>query len=450
MNMFRHNGITSLSEMKRLYDLSSSPSSLGEITDNTVRSTAPVYANGGNIYWPGGFLRNLIKGMQDARDSKIGAVGAGQLRDLQSEDNKELADNLAREYTKANLNGIVGAISGNNLSALTDIALNVGMIPVDMAIDGKYKDPKQIGRDMLVTGLITAAGHGIGKLAEYLKRPEINKELSKRVQLALENMTDADKLGTTNVHQGLKQALINEGVNPDLLTQQNLIYLTMLRQRALEEANIAGRYVIRQPLNRTDEARYVVFNGVEGTKPNRYLGRIDITDKKKPKIDYVSNATRHTPTPEKHVSETAMNAVIDDLGSVISGRDLLTPEATMKVLDKYLNKEVIGNWGEHLINGKYIDGFNVYRLTQPTYHVPIKYADIFSANGIDDSGKFITDFNLGPELSNGGKIHIKPEIFSGKVYYRNGGILEGDFDVDEISDEELRELAILGYDVEIL
>ncbi len=52
--------------------------------------------------------------------------------------------------------------------------------------------------------------------------------------------------------------------------------------------------------------------------------------------------------------------------------------------------------------------------------------------------------------ADGGKIHIKPEIFNGKVYYRDGGILEGDFDVDDISDEELYELDRLGYDVDIL
>ena len=47
MNIMRHNGITSLSEMRRLYDLSSpSLSSLGENTFNT-RPQAPVYDNGG-------------------------------------------------------------------------------------------------------------------------------------------------------------------------------------------------------------------------------------------------------------------------------------------------------------------------------------------------------------------------------------------------------------------
>jgi hypothetical protein len=48
MNIMRHNGISSLSEMRRLYDLSSpSLSSLGENTFN-MRPQAPVYAAGGD------------------------------------------------------------------------------------------------------------------------------------------------------------------------------------------------------------------------------------------------------------------------------------------------------------------------------------------------------------------------------------------------------------------
>ena len=48
MNIMRHNGISSLSEMRRLYDLNSpSLSSLGENTFN-MQPQAPVYAEGGN------------------------------------------------------------------------------------------------------------------------------------------------------------------------------------------------------------------------------------------------------------------------------------------------------------------------------------------------------------------------------------------------------------------
>lgn len=41
-------------------------------------------------------------------------------------------------------------------------------------------------------------------------------------------------------------------------------------------------------------------------------------------------------------------------------------------------------------------------------------------------------------------------ILNGKKYYKDGGVLEGDFDVDDITDEEIRELNRLGYDVEVL
>lgn len=54
MNLMRHNGISSLSEMRRLYDLSSPPlSSLGENTFN-MQPQAPVYAGGGNKFKTGG------------------------------------------------------------------------------------------------------------------------------------------------------------------------------------------------------------------------------------------------------------------------------------------------------------------------------------------------------------------------------------------------------------
>lgn len=46
MNMFRRNGVSSLAEMRRLYDLSSSP--LVETPQSTLNNVAPVYAGGGH------------------------------------------------------------------------------------------------------------------------------------------------------------------------------------------------------------------------------------------------------------------------------------------------------------------------------------------------------------------------------------------------------------------
>ena len=51
MNLMRHNGITSISEMRRIYDNSASSSFLVETTPKT---SAPMYGNGGRKFGPGG------------------------------------------------------------------------------------------------------------------------------------------------------------------------------------------------------------------------------------------------------------------------------------------------------------------------------------------------------------------------------------------------------------
>lgn len=55
---------------------------------------------------------------------------------------------------------------------------------------------------------------------------------------------------------------------------------------------------------------------------------------------------------------------------------------------------------------------------------------------------------FGNTFANGGG--IPDYILNGKKYYKEEGVLEGDFDVDDITDDEIKELNRLGYDVEIL
>lgn len=57
MNMFRRNGISSLAEMRRLYDLSSSP--LVETPQSTLNNAVPVYADGG--YVPSDSIKDYLK-----------------------------------------------------------------------------------------------------------------------------------------------------------------------------------------------------------------------------------------------------------------------------------------------------------------------------------------------------------------------------------------------------
>ena len=56
----------------------------------------------------------------------------------------------------------------------------------------------------------------------------------------------------------------------------------------------------------------------------------------------------------------------------------------------------------------------------------------------------------GAMFAHGGKIYIKPSILKDKKYYKNGVVLEGDFDVDNLTQIEIEELNRLGFDVEIL
>lgn len=59
MNMFRQNGVHSLSEMRRLYDLSSPSSSIVEDTLTPFKPSAPVYADGG--YVPSDSIKEYLK-----------------------------------------------------------------------------------------------------------------------------------------------------------------------------------------------------------------------------------------------------------------------------------------------------------------------------------------------------------------------------------------------------
>jgi len=64
MNMFRRNGVSSLAEMRRLYDLSSP---LVETPQSTLNNAAPVYADGG--YVPSDSIKDYLKKTEDFRSN---------------------------------------------------------------------------------------------------------------------------------------------------------------------------------------------------------------------------------------------------------------------------------------------------------------------------------------------------------------------------------------------
>lgn len=68
----------------------------------------------------------FVNTLNDARDAKIGAVGAQQVRDLYSEGKTEEAEELTKKYTTANAAGIIlGATGGSTLAS----AAKIGWVP---------------------------------------------------------------------------------------------------------------------------------------------------------------------------------------------------------------------------------------------------------------------------------------------------------------------------------
>lgn len=215
---------------------------------------------------------------------------------------------------------------------------------------------------------------------------------------------------------GLRDILIKEGVDPDMLTRNNLIKLSNARVvDYLGASNTPNYYAYRT----TSESNPTVHDYTLMRGKDR-VGYIDITDTRNVPnipdrngvdIDLVKNLTQYpesTVPLAKGVSEQAYNAVIGDLGEVRTGLNYWSADASTKVVSKYPIKRFLGNIGNHFYkNTNTLVQGPAYDLLAPTYRVPVKYLDMFGVNGIDDNGYFIVDFNKDPMYKYGGTVKPK-------------------------------------------
>lgn len=72
------------------------------------------------------WYQKLLNNLASARDAKIGAIGADQVRQLYKEGKDELAKKLAEDYLKANIAGIATGVGG--AGTLTSIS-EIGIVP---------------------------------------------------------------------------------------------------------------------------------------------------------------------------------------------------------------------------------------------------------------------------------------------------------------------------------
>jgi len=114
----------------------------------------------GNNFWSK-LLDAIKEGGMAARDAKLGAIGAQQVRDLYSEGKNQEAQDLAKQYAKANTTGIALAGGAASTGLIGDLMVTGTTTAADTFIDGNTKD---FGKNLSINSAFDLAGHGAGKL----------------------------------------------------------------------------------------------------------------------------------------------------------------------------------------------------------------------------------------------------------------------------------------------
>lgn len=155
----------------------------------------------GNGFWSK--LWNAVKaGGMAARDAKLGAIGAQQVRDLYSEGKNQEAQDLAKQYAKANTTGIALAGGAASTGLLGDLMITGATTSADTFIDG---DVDNFGTNLLTNVSADLLGNGVGKIVNFKNFLKNNGDLQKWLfgKGSLKNKFSDGKF------------IYNEFVNPD-------------------------------------------------------------------------------------------------------------------------------------------------------------------------------------------------------------------------------------------
>ena len=96
-----------------------------------------------------------------ARDARVGAIGAQQVRDLYSEGKNQEAQDLAKQYAKANTTGIALAGGAASAGLFGDLMVTGSTTAADTFIDG---DVENFGKNLIKNAAGDLIGHGVGKV----------------------------------------------------------------------------------------------------------------------------------------------------------------------------------------------------------------------------------------------------------------------------------------------
>lgn len=149
----------------------------------------------------------ILEGSRMSRDAKIGAVGAEPIRQLYSEGKTEQAQDLAKQYAKANIIGMTIAAGAANTTGLVgDLAITGASTLADTAVEGNLNN---LPKDLATNAMFDIAGKGAAdvlgyvgkKAAPYVMRflPEPVVKFLNRVDIpkstSSSKLSEAERLG---------------------------------------------------------------------------------------------------------------------------------------------------------------------------------------------------------------------------------------------------------------
>lgn len=210
---------------------------------------------------------------------------------------------------------------------------------------------------------------------------------------------DVNKLGfqELELYNKFKKAKINI----EKLSNNDLNELIKLRSKVIT-SSAPSDYNMHQII----DVKNIKTQKINAIRDNRIIGSLNLENpinKLYPKNTYnIAHIVNNKKGEIKGVGERLYNSGIEvakqnNKQGIISGEKLASPESTIKTWEKYPNKKLINNKGEHSYGAfdNQVKDFNgkIYLLKDPTSkYIPTK-SKIFDPSIIDSNGKMKIDWN---------------------------------------------------------
>ena len=226
------------------------------------------------------------------------------------------------------------------------------------------------------------------------------------------------------------QILLDNGVDPHYITSKNIDKALQLREKALFDS-APSNWVYHKPKWDDDleimEDQLFDLNNAKTVTPelalydvayetpkdyainNAYMTLTDDEFSKHLDIGMVRKTNPHAKGTYEHLLNAATNlAKFKKRKGVLSGRDLMSPDVTKHLWNKYEDKELFAkNVGMHLY-GTYQPG-DIMSIKSPTYKVPETKSILFNPSILSDDGKMNIDWNSEDiSFAEGGQVEPDP------------------------------------------